>query len=134
MPVFSTTRDRGPLRFSTAFRPKPIDSMFCQQSLDLVQCEQQYCDTINRSSGALQFDLSKKKAQSVIPGPLGGGPLGKWHAVVHDGSNSSKIPEGSELTNMVAKVTKLATNLVAKYDANLALPPRFRQVLIESPL
>ncbi|GFT34741.1 hypothetical protein TNCV_2898801 [Trichonephila clavipes] len=52
-----------------------------------------------------------------------------------------KIPEGSELANMVAndakiviKVVKLATNLVAKNDANLALPPRFRQVLIESPL
>ncbi|GFW88274.1 eukaryotic translation initiation factor 2-alpha kinase 1 [Trichonephila clavipes] len=52
-----------------------------------------------------------------------------------------KNPEGSELTNMVAndakmvfEVAKLATNLVAKKDANLALPPRFRQVLIESPL
>ncbi|GFU84744.1 transposable element Tcb2 transposase [Trichonephila clavipes] len=42
-----------------------------------------------------------------------------------------KIPEGSELANMVAKV---AANLFAKNDANLALPPRFRQVLIESPL
>ncbi|GFU06260.1 hypothetical protein TNCV_4765581 [Trichonephila clavipes] len=52
-----------------------------------------------------------------------------------------KIPEGSELANTVAydaktvaKVGKLATNLVAKNDANLALPPRFRQILIESPL
>ncbi|GFU91084.1 hypothetical protein TNCV_4924151 [Trichonephila clavipes] len=52
---------------------------------------------------------------------------------------SQKIPEGSELANMVvndakmvAKVTKLATNLVAKNDANSALPPRFRRVLIES--
>ncbi|GFX57708.1 hypothetical protein TNCV_4015721 [Trichonephila clavipes] len=34
-----------------------------------------------------------------------------------------EIPEGSELANMVA-------NLAAKNDANLALPPRFRQVLI----
>ncbi|GFT06416.1 uncharacterized protein TNCV_3355611 [Trichonephila clavipes] len=33
----------------------------------------------------------------------------------------------SELANMVA-------NLVTKNDANLALPPRFRQILIESPL
>ncbi|GFU05303.1 hypothetical protein TNCV_3262531, partial [Trichonephila clavipes] len=41
-----------------------------------------------------------------------------------------KNPVGSEL----AKVTKLAANLVVKSDANLALPPRFRQVLIESPL
>ncbi|GFU31419.1 histone-lysine N-methyltransferase SETMAR [Trichonephila clavipes] len=52
-----------------------------------------------------------------------------------------KIPEGSKLANMVtnaakmiAKVAKLAANLVSKNDANLALQPRFRQVLIESPL
>ncbi|GFT13938.1 hypothetical protein TNCV_2615781 [Trichonephila clavipes] len=38
-----------------------------------------------------------------------------------------KIPEGSELADMVA-------NLVTKNDANFALPPRFRQALIESPL
>ncbi|GFW29534.1 hypothetical protein TNCV_1549451 [Trichonephila clavipes] len=51
-----------------------------------------------------------------------------------------KNPEGSELENMfandakmVVKVAKLAANLVAKNDANLALPPRFHQVLIESP-
>ncbi|GFS68811.1 hypothetical protein TNCV_408991 [Trichonephila clavipes] len=49
----------------------------------------------------------------------------------------AKIPEGSELAKIVAndaKVTKLAANLVSKNDANLALPPRFRQVLIEPPL
>ncbi|GFX20424.1 hypothetical protein TNCV_3487821 [Trichonephila clavipes] len=40
------------------------------------------------------------------------------------------IPEGSELVNMVANDAKLA----AKNDANLALPPRFRQGRIESPL
>ncbi|GFX41644.1 hypothetical protein TNCV_3110401 [Trichonephila clavipes] len=45
-----------------------------------------------------------------------------------------KIPEGYELANMFTKVTKLAANLVAKNDANLVLPPRFCQVLIESPL
>ncbi|GFS87956.1 hypothetical protein TNCV_5126111 [Trichonephila clavipes] len=49
-----------------------------------------------------------------------------------------KIPDGFELANMVATdakmVAKLTTNLVSKNDANLALPPRFRQVLIESPL
>ncbi|GFU21844.1 integrase catalytic domain-containing protein [Trichonephila clavipes] len=49
-----------------------------------------------------------------------------------------KIPEGSELANKVANdtkmVAKLTTNLVAKNDANLALPPRFRQVLFQSPL
>ncbi|GFX40960.1 uncharacterized protein TNCV_2216581 [Trichonephila clavipes] len=31
-------------------------------------------------------------------------------------------------------VAKLTANLVTKNDANLALPPRFRQVLIESSL
>ncbi|GFW74764.1 hypothetical protein TNCV_963391 [Trichonephila clavipes] len=49
----------------------------------------------------------------------------------------NKIPERSELSNMVAndaKVAKLATNLASKTDANLALPTRFHQVLIESPL
>ncbi|GFS99133.1 hypothetical protein TNCV_822541 [Trichonephila clavipes] len=35
-----------------------------------------------------------------------------------------KIPEGSKLANMVAK---LATNLGTKNEANLALPPRFRK-------
>ncbi|GFV98071.1 hypothetical protein TNCV_4448311 [Trichonephila clavipes] len=37
-------------------------------------------------------------------------------------------------TKMVTKAARLATNLLAKNDSNLALPPRFRQVLIESPL
>ncbi|GFX28737.1 hypothetical protein TNCV_4249761 [Trichonephila clavipes] len=53
-----------------------------------------------------------------------------------------KIPEGFELADMVSNdakvVAKLAANLcanlVAKNDVNLALPPSFRQVLIESPL
>ncbi|GFW37250.1 hypothetical protein TNCV_5021481 [Trichonephila clavipes] len=50
-------------------------------------------------------------------------------------SNNCKDSRGfPELANMVTKVAKLATNLVVKNDANLALPPRFRQVLIESPL
>ncbi|GFX90770.1 hypothetical protein TNCV_3166011 [Trichonephila clavipes] len=44
-----------------------------------------------------------------------------------------KIPEGSELANMFANDTKMAAN-DAKNDADLTLPPRFRQVLIESPL
>ncbi|GFU14083.1 hypothetical protein TNCV_2536321 [Trichonephila clavipes] len=44
-----------------------------------------------------------------------------------------KESRGSELTNLVVKVTKVA-NLVAKNDVNLALPPRFRQALIESSL
>ncbi|GFX80491.1 hypothetical protein TNCV_2529991 [Trichonephila clavipes] len=48
-----------------------------------------------------------------------------------------KTPEGSELANMVANDAKMAANvanLVAENNANLAIPPRFRQVLIESPL
>ncbi|GFU66371.1 phosphatase and actin regulator 2 [Trichonephila clavipes] len=43
-------------------------------------------------------------------------------------------PGGSELANMVANDNKIVAKLVSKKDANLALPPRFRQVLIESPL
>ncbi|GFX89880.1 hypothetical protein TNCV_1535271 [Trichonephila clavipes] len=50
-------------------------------------------------------------------------------------------PEGPEHVNivandakMVAKVPKLLTNLVAKYDVNLDLSPRSRQVPIEPPL
>ncbi|GFU14596.1 hypothetical protein TNCV_406531 [Trichonephila clavipes] len=35
---------------------------------------------------------------------------------------------------MVANDAKIVTNLVSKNDANLALPPRIRRVLIESPL
>ncbi|GFX20157.1 hypothetical protein TNCV_1437171 [Trichonephila clavipes] len=44
-----------------------------------------------------------------------------------------KIPEGFVLANMVANDAKMIAK-VAKNDANLALPLRFRQVLIESPL
>ncbi|GFX88167.1 hypothetical protein TNCV_159821 [Trichonephila clavipes] len=50
---------------------------------------------------------------------------------------SVKIPEGSELTNMVANDAKMVTkvaNLVSKNYAKLALPPNFGQVLIESSL
>ncbi|GFV91016.1 hypothetical protein TNCV_1248991 [Trichonephila clavipes] len=47
---------------------------------------------------------------------------------------AAKAREGPELANMVANDAKLAANLVANNDANLALPQRFRQVLIESPL
>ncbi|GFY05427.1 uncharacterized protein TNCV_961231 [Trichonephila clavipes] len=46
-----------------------------------------------------------------------------------------KNPEGPELANMVTNVTKIVAkftaNLVAKYDANLALAPRSRQVPID---
>ncbi|GFW91866.1 hypothetical protein TNCV_4080261 [Trichonephila clavipes] len=51
-----------------------------------------------------------------------------------------KNPEGPELAKsgrqhnrQVAKFIPKVTNLVTKNDANLPLPPRFRQV-IESPL
>ncbi|GFX17036.1 hypothetical protein TNCV_4265621 [Trichonephila clavipes] len=64
-----------------------------------------------------------------------------WTLRCMSGCSGQKIPEGSELASkvtndakMVAKVAKLTANLVAKNDANLALPPRFRQVLIQSPL
>ncbi|GFY10520.1 integrase catalytic domain-containing protein [Trichonephila clavipes] len=70
---------------------------------------------------------------------------GLWEAAIKKSHN----PEGPKLANMVAndekmiaearlstlaEVDKLLANLVAKNDANLALPPKFRQVLIESPL
>ncbi|GFV26145.1 hypothetical protein TNCV_4887761 [Trichonephila clavipes] len=48
-----------------------------------------------------------------------------------------KIPDGSELANMAANDAKMVVEvakLAAKNDANLALLPRFCQVLIESPL
>ncbi|GFV16526.1 hypothetical protein TNCV_2468531, partial [Trichonephila clavipes] len=52
--------------------------------------------------------------------------------------DSRGLPElANKVTNdakMVAKFAKLTANLVAKNDANLALPPRFRQILIQSPL
>ncbi|GFT65332.1 hypothetical protein TNCV_1559751 [Trichonephila clavipes] len=38
------------------------------------------------------------------------------------------------VANDAYMVVNLTANLVTKNDANLALPPRFRQVLIESPL
>ncbi|GFS66493.1 hypothetical protein TNCV_3857141 [Trichonephila clavipes] len=44
---------------------------------------------------------------------------------------------GSELANMVvndAKMLAKVANLVTKNDVNVALPPRFRHVLIELPL
>ncbi|GFV12213.1 hypothetical protein TNCV_1537101 [Trichonephila clavipes] len=85
--------------------------------------------------------LQKFKTPLPVPGFPGSSPL------CHHSENPSdttsfhsvlKNPESSELANMVnnyAKiVTKLAANLDTKNDANLALPPRFRQVLIESPL
>ncbi|GFT79449.1 transposable element Tcb2 transposase [Trichonephila clavipes] len=47
---------------------------------------------------------------------------------------SMKNPEDPELANMVANVTKLMANLVAKHDASLALLPRSHFVPIKSPL
>ncbi|GFS50458.1 hypothetical protein TNCV_3196851 [Trichonephila clavipes] len=52
----------------------------------------------------------------------------------------NKIPEGSELAQMVANDAQMVASdanmvaKVAKLAANLALPPRFRQVLIGSSL
>ncbi|GFW73865.1 hypothetical protein TNCV_48541 [Trichonephila clavipes] len=48
-----------------------------------------------------------------------------------------RVPLANMVANdakMIAKVTKVAAILVAKNDANLALLPRFRQVLIEASL
>ncbi|GFV59598.1 hypothetical protein TNCV_4259911 [Trichonephila clavipes] len=51
------------------YRPEPIDSIFCKQSLDLDPYEKKYCDAIKRNSGTLQFDLyqSQKRAGMHIP-------------------------------------------------------------------
>ncbi|GFY06095.1 ATP-dependent DNA helicase [Trichonephila clavipes] len=61
--------------------------------------------------------------------------------VIEEAIINTKIPEDSKLANivangakMVAKVAKLPAKSVVKNDAKLALSPRFRQVLIESPL
>ncbi|GFT54032.1 transmembrane protein 62 [Trichonephila clavipes] len=59
-------------------------------------------------------------------------PLGARLALM--GHISVKNPEGSELADMVANDAKMVAKLATKNDANLALPRRFRQVLIESPL
>ncbi|GFV17542.1 hypothetical protein TNCV_4028721 [Trichonephila clavipes] len=48
--------------------------------------------------------------------------------------DSRGFPELANDAKMIAKVAKLATNFIAKNDVNLALPPRFRHVLIESAL
>ncbi|GFU48185.1 hypothetical protein TNCV_4224741, partial [Trichonephila clavipes] len=45
-----------------------------------------------------------------------------------------EIPKGAELANMATNDAKKVANLVSNNDSNLALPPRFRQVLIESPI
>ncbi|GFV62926.1 hypothetical protein TNCV_5084091 [Trichonephila clavipes] len=64
---------------------------------------------------------------------------GEIHYLLEDSKGFRTHQHGHENdqtydAKMVTKVTKLAANLVAKNDANLALPPRFCQVLIESPL
>ncbi|GFV21820.1 hypothetical protein TNCV_4525071 [Trichonephila clavipes] len=51
--------------------------------------------------------------------------------IVEKSTNFQKNPDGPELANMVANVAKLAANLVAKYDANLAGSLRSRQVPID---
>ncbi|GFU54450.1 hypothetical protein TNCV_2980441 [Trichonephila clavipes] len=54
--------------------------------------------------------------------------------LVERSTTFKKSTEGSELANMVANDAKIVANLFALNDANLPLPPRLRQVLIESPL
>ncbi|GFU44276.1 hypothetical protein TNCV_3041181 [Trichonephila clavipes] len=53
---------------------------------------------------------------------------------LEESRGSQTRQHGHQRAKMVAKVAKLAANLVVKYDVNLTLSPRFRQVLIESPL
>ncbi|GFW78667.1 hypothetical protein TNCV_4260901 [Trichonephila clavipes] len=59
---------------------------------------------------------------------------GEIHYLLEDSRGFRTRQHGRNDAKLVAKVAKLAANLVTKNDANLALPPRFRQVLIESPL
>ncbi|GFW79927.1 hypothetical protein TNCV_3899281 [Trichonephila clavipes] len=55
--------------------------------------------------------------------------------LVYLSTNFQKDPDSPKLTKMVARVTILvANNIVAKNYVNLALWPRFRQVLFESPI
>ncbi|GFX51235.1 hypothetical protein TNCV_2735861 [Trichonephila clavipes] len=95
--------------------------------------------TSSRKSVSRQWKLTenlKTQSSAVIQKGDVDGPMARRFQ-----SDDEKIPEASALANkvtndakMVAKVAKLAANLVSKIDGNLALPPRFRQVLIESPL
>ncbi|GFS81724.1 histone-lysine N-methyltransferase SETMAR [Trichonephila clavipes] len=72
---------------------------------------------------------------SVCKIPEGSGSLAKVGPCANKIHNHHhRHPEGSELANMVANDAKIIAKLVSKNDANLALPLKFRQVLIESPL
>ncbi|GFT49905.1 hypothetical protein TNCV_4175441 [Trichonephila clavipes] len=51
-----------------------------------------------------------------------------------EGSEGSNSATWSPMHQNGCKVAKFVTNLFAKNEANLALPPRFRQVLIKSSL
>ncbi|GFX60095.1 hypothetical protein TNCV_4532561 [Trichonephila clavipes] len=64
---------------------------------------------------------TRRRFQRVTNSPTWSPMTSKWSPVANLVANNVK---------MVAKVA----NLVAKNDAILALPPRFRQVLIGSPL
>ncbi|GFV03511.1 hypothetical protein TNCV_5060521 [Trichonephila clavipes] len=97
-----------------------------------------------------------KKSEKCIPAEIVGCANSATSTLPVEIAGCAKIPEGSELANMVTndakmvtndakmvanvakmvineakRVTKLAFNLVVKNDVNLALPPRFLQVLIE---
>ncbi|GFT93908.1 hypothetical protein TNCV_2133051 [Trichonephila clavipes] len=56
--------------------------------------------------------------------------IGEIYYFLEDSRGFRTRQHGRQLHQIVAKITKL----VAKNVANLVLPPRFRQVLIESPL
>ncbi|GFW82222.1 hypothetical protein TNCV_5056971 [Trichonephila clavipes] len=47
------------------YRPEPIDSISYYQSLDLDRCEQQYCDTINRTI-LVRYDSTFIKVRNVL--------------------------------------------------------------------
>ncbi|GFX84742.1 hypothetical protein TNCV_725491 [Trichonephila clavipes] len=64
MPVLSADRDRGPLRTSTALSitvQNPSIPYSANDQLDREGPVQQYCDTINRNTSSLQFDLYRSQ-------------------------------------------------------------------------
>ncbi|GFV30205.1 uncharacterized protein TNCV_96821 [Trichonephila clavipes] len=136
-------------------------SYSCLQQMSEAYCMQWVCAVVHSLISCVAF-LGFWTARTVLK-PISGQIFDEGHGesgVLHsarwhdgdwmlDGIREAwlrcfvwmEIPEGSELANkiandakMVAKVAKLTANLIAKNDANLDLPPRFRKVLIQSPL
>ncbi|GFU97146.1 hypothetical protein TNCV_3130411 [Trichonephila clavipes] len=99
------------------------NKQFFKSDENLLSRIQSFKYRIQQQYSQSATETSRNKIARVIERDISG----KMHYFL-------KIPEGFELAKMVTKVAKLAANLVTKNDANLALSPRFRQVLIESPL